>query len=131
MPHSPINNSEFRTMWVLVLFDLPVSTKIDRRRYAKFRRRLLEKGFLKLQYSVYARPFETQESSETAQNAIIKEIPPLGSIRILLVTDRQFGLMKNFTGKKRPIMNPPTNKSCFFNWLFRPKSFARLGLRPR
>ena len=28
-------------------------------------------------------------------------------------------------------MNPPTNKSCFFNWLFRPKSFARRGLRPR
>jgi CRISPR-associated protein Cas2 len=114
MPHSPINTSEFRTMWVLVLFDLPVSTKIDRRRYAKFRRRLLEKGFLKLQYSVYARPFETQESSETAQNAIIKEIPPLGSIRILLVTDRQFGLMKNFTGKKEAKNEPSYKQIMLF-----------------
>lgn len=96
-------------MWVVVLFDLPVTSKLARQRYTKFRRHLLEKGFLKLQFSVYARPFETQESSETIQNAIVKEMPPYGNVRILMVTDRQFGAMKSFVGKKQ-IENEPTYK---------------------
>lgn len=99
MAYVAINSSEFRIVWLVVLFDLPVKTKSDRRRYSRFRRCLLEKGFLKLQYSVYARPFESQESSETVQAIISREIPPLGFVRILMVTDKQYGNMRSFVGK--------------------------------
>jgi len=101
MPYIPLQESEFRVVWIIVLFDLPVKTKAERRNYAGFRRRLLEKGFLKLQFSVYARPFESQESSETVQGALIKEVPAAGQVRFLMVTDKQFGSMKSFVGKKQ------------------------------
>ena len=35
----------YRIMWVLVMFDLPTETKADRKRYAKFRKQILDDGF--------------------------------------------------------------------------------------
>ena len=32
-------------MWVIVLFDLPTKTKVERQRYTEFRKFLLEDGF--------------------------------------------------------------------------------------
>ena len=37
--------SEYRVMWLLVLFDLPTETKKDIREYTKFRKRLIQDGF--------------------------------------------------------------------------------------
>ena len=45
----------YRCMWVIVLFDLPTETKRARKEYAQFRKKLLENGFVKMQYSVYLR----------------------------------------------------------------------------
>ena len=41
--------SEYRIMWVLVLFDLPTDTKKDRKEYALFRKKLLMDGFTMFQ----------------------------------------------------------------------------------
>ena len=37
--------SEYRIMWVLVLFDLPTDTKKDKKAYADFRKNLQKDGF--------------------------------------------------------------------------------------
>ena len=42
--------SEYRIMWVLVLFDLPTDTKKDRKEYALFRKKLLMDGFTMFQF---------------------------------------------------------------------------------
>ncbi len=42
-------------MWLLAMFDLPVTTRKARKRYAEFRKLLLQEGFSMLQFSVYAR----------------------------------------------------------------------------
>ncbi len=42
-------------MRLMIMFDLPVETSEDRRIYRKFRKALLNEGFLMIQYSVYAR----------------------------------------------------------------------------
>ena len=39
--------------WLIVIFDLPVTTKKERRLATKFRNDLLDEGYLMLQYSVY------------------------------------------------------------------------------
>jgi CRISPR-associated protein Cas2 len=52
-------------MWVMVMFDLPVGSKEDRKNYSQFRKKLLENGFRIMQYSVYARPCFTDETAET------------------------------------------------------------------
>ncbi|MGV4474826.1 CRISPR-associated endonuclease Cas2, partial [Ornithobacterium rhinotracheale] len=37
--------NQYRSMWILVSFDLPTETKLDRKRASKFRKQLLEDGF--------------------------------------------------------------------------------------
>ena len=87
-------------MWVLVLFDLPVRTKPQRKRATEFRKQLLEDGFMMMQYSVYARPCPSEENAEVHVERIRRNLPPLGSVRILKVTDRQYGRMLCFDGNR-------------------------------
>ena len=47
--------SEYRIMWVLVLFDLPTETKKDKKAYAEFRKNLQKDGFTMFQFSIYVR----------------------------------------------------------------------------
>ena len=47
--------SEYRIMWVLVLFDLPTETKKDKKAYATFRKNLQKDGFTMFQFSIYVR----------------------------------------------------------------------------
>lgn len=45
--------SEYRVMWVMVLFDLPTETKKERKASADFRKRLMGDGFTMFQFSIY------------------------------------------------------------------------------
>ena len=76
--------SEYRIMWVLVFFDLPTESKRERKLYADFRKKLLQDGFTMFQFSIYVR----------------HSLPPFGKVGILCVTDKQFGMMEIFYGKK-------------------------------
>src|SRR5688500_3455790 len=88
-------------MWLFVMFDLPVDTKVARRRYSKFRKLLLEEGFSMLQYSVYARYSVSEEAGAAIRRRVQQALPPDGQVRLLAVTDRQFGKMEVFFGKIR------------------------------
>jgi CRISPR-associated protein Cas2 len=88
-------------MWLFAMFDLPVTTRAARRRYAQFRSVLLEEGFSMLQFSVYARYCVSEETAQTFRDRIRRELPDEGHIRLLMVTDRQFGKMDVFHGKSR------------------------------
>ena len=44
--------SEYRVMWVLVLFDLPTETKKDKKAYVDFRKNLQRDGFTMFQFSI-------------------------------------------------------------------------------
>ena len=44
--------SEYRIMWIFVFFDLPTETKVDRKRYAEFRKNLLRDGFSMFLFSI-------------------------------------------------------------------------------
>jgi CRISPR-associated protein Cas2 len=83
------------------MFDLPVDTKAARKRYAKFRKLLLEEGFSMLQYSVYARYNASEEFADAIRRRVRQALPPDGQVRVMAVTDRQFGKMEVFLGKTR------------------------------
>jgi len=93
--------SEYRAVWLFAMFDLPVDTKEARKEYVRFRKVLMSHGFSMLQYSVYARYFPSEERSAAYRNTIRAALPPQGQVRLLAVTDRQFGKMEVFYGKKR------------------------------
>jgi CRISPR-associated protein Cas2 len=101
-------------MWLFAMFDLPVETKTHRREYAQFRKRLLNAGFTMLQYSVYAKHLPSEEASESLRQQIRAALPPHGQVRVLAVTDRQFGKMDVFYGgKRRAAEAPPMQISLF------------------
>jgi len=100
MKGSPPVSGKYRSVWLFAMFDLPVTTVEKRRRYARFRKLLLKNGFCKLQFSVYARYYASEESSEPARSIIRAGLPPEGQVRLLMVTDGQFGKQQVFQGAK-------------------------------
>ena len=100
--------SEYKGMWLFVLFDLPVTTEEARRRYTQFRQDLLRDGFNMLQYSVYARYCPSEEAGAVHRKRVRQALPPKGQVRILAVTDRQFEKMESYIGKNTtPVENAP------------------------
>lgn len=91
--------SGYRAVWIFVAFDLPVLTKKQRREARLFRKALLEDGFWMLQYSLYARPCPSEENSAVHTERIRSLLPPDGEVRILQITDKQWGRMEVYLGK--------------------------------
>lgn len=88
-------------MWMFAMFDLPVDTKEHRKEYAQFRKLLLKLGFTMLQFSVYAKHLPSEDAATHLGHILGLAVPPRGQVRLLTVTDRQFGKMDVYVGKKR------------------------------
>ncbi|MCC7428844.1 MAG: CRISPR-associated endonuclease Cas2 [Alphaproteobacteria bacterium] len=88
-------------MWLLVMFDLPVGTKAERRAATKFRQWLLDEGYEMSQFSIYMRFCVGKEQVERRVRDIGTSVPAKGSVHVLSVTDRQFEQMAVFRGKGR------------------------------
>lgn len=101
-------------MWLFAMFDLPVTDKAAKRRYVRFRNLLLHEGFSMMQFSVYARHCAGEECARTVRRSVRLGLPPDGQVRLLSVTDRQFGKMEVYFGKKRaPAEDPPQQLMLF------------------
>ena len=101
-------------MWIFAMFDLPVNDAKARKRYSQFRKLLLSEGFSMLQFSVYARYCDGEEMATAFRNRVRSGIPPEGQVRILAITDRQFGKMENYIGKSRKSVEKPPSQLVFF-----------------
>ena len=92
--------SEYRIMWVLVLFDLPTETKKDRKASAEFRKNLVRDGFTMFQFSIYIRHCASMENAEVHIKRVKSFLPEFGQVGILCITDKQFGNLEIFHGRK-------------------------------
>jgi CRISPR-associated protein Cas2 len=90
-----------KTVWIIVLFDLPSDTKQARQQYTRFRKSLLINSFSMMQYSVYIRHCASEENATVHVARVKKSLPPDGEVRILKITDKQFGKIEVYYGKKR------------------------------
>ncbi len=77
--------------WLIVIFDLPVTTKEERKLATKFRNNLLDRGYLMLQYSVYARCAVTLDKKKSLINELQRINPETGNIQCIYITDAQWG----------------------------------------
>ncbi len=101
-------------MWVIVMFDLPTDTKASRKEYARFRKSLLIDGFTMMQYSVYMRHSSSDENARVHLLRVKAQLPDDGEVRIIKITDKQFGKIEVFYGNKRkPIETTPTQLQFF------------------
>ena len=78
-------------MWLIALFDLPVSTKAERKKATKFRNYLLDLGFEMVQFSAYMKHCAGKEQAEVIENKIKVAVPNYGNVKLLQITDKQFG----------------------------------------
>lgn len=85
-----MRDSHYRMGWILAIFDLPVTLIDERRRATRFRKQLLDEGFLMIQYSVYARPCVTADSVEKYARRVEEFAPVTGNIRLMFFTDKQW-----------------------------------------
>ena len=87
-------------MWTIVMYDLPITTREDAGAANRFTNLLADLGFVRVQYSVYARYTPTQSGGRSALNYIKAGIPPHGNVRVLCVTDIQWANSLKFIDKK-------------------------------
>ena len=88
-------------MWMIVLFDLPVLTKKERKAATKFRNFLLDEGFEMSQFSVYMRFCAGKEQTETLTKKVERGVPATGKVHIVYLTDKQYEKIVCFDGRKR------------------------------
>ena len=101
-------------MWLFALFDLPVGSKFQRRAYTRFRKKLLEQGFTKLQYSVYAQYCPSEDASLAKRRVVRDALPEEGQVRLVSITDKQFGAMEIFLGKLPDEPESPLGQGLLF-----------------
>ena len=106
-PHHAIL-SGYRLMWILVMFDLPTDTPFQRKAAAQFRNFLLDEGFERSQFSVYARFVNGKEMFQSRVDRIERNLPASGDVQILNFTDRQYRDIVHFSdqGRRTARQNP-------------------------
>ena len=87
-----------RFVRLMVFFDLPTTTKAERRAYTQFRRFLINDGYDMIQFSVYGRILNGGDAEEKHHKRLISNLPPEGSVRMLVVTEKQYASMKLLVG---------------------------------
>lgn len=97
--------SEYRVMWLLVLFDLPTETKKERKAASDFRKSLLNDGFSMFQFSIYVRHCASSENAVVHTNRVKSNLPDTGKVCVISLTDKQFGNIEIFQGVNTE--NPP------------------------
>jgi CRISPR-associated protein Cas2 len=106
--------SGYRLMWMMVMFDLPVMTKAERKAATGFRNFLLDRGFEMSQFSVYVRFCSGKEQAETQTKHIRESLPESGKVDILYFTDKQYENIESFKGKKREPANRNPSQFVLF-----------------
>ena len=86
-------------MRLLVLFDLPVASKAERRVASRFRKYLQNDGYYMLQFSIYCRVCKGIEAVDKHITRLQPELPPEGNVRMMVVTEKQFQDMQILVGK--------------------------------
>ncbi len=106
--------TRYNQMWMMVMFDLPVTTAKERKKATAFRKGLLDLGFEMSQFSVYVRFCGDRQKTVPYVNEIKKLMPEGGSVTLVFFTDKQFSDIINFSNRKRKkIKENPAQLSLF------------------
>lgn len=106
--------SGYRLMWMLVMFDLPVLEKKERKAATDFRNTLLDLGFEMSQFSVYVRFCSGPMQVETYCKRVEFALPPGGKVNIVQFTDKQYERIISYHGKARqPSQKAPDQFDLF------------------
>jgi CRISPR-associated protein Cas2 len=104
----------YRMMWMLVMFDLPVTEPEERAAATRFRNSLLDLGFEMAQFSVYLRYVGGKEAAEAMTKKVEASTPPAGEVQILFFTDKQYEKIVTIkTRARQPANQNPSQFTLF------------------
>lgn len=93
------------------MFDLPVETSQQRRNYRKFRKKLINEGFLMIQYSIYVRVCVSKQSAGFMEKRIADFAPDEGIIQTMMVTEKQYNDMHFIAGEMKKDVRNTSNRT--------------------
>lgn len=86
-------------MRTMVFFDLPNIYAKDKRNYLKFRKYLLNEGFIMMQESVYSKLVLNSQQSDLLIERLRKNAPKKGLIQVLTITEKQYAQIEFIIGE--------------------------------
>ena len=86
-------------MRLMIMFDLPTETAEERKEYRQSHKKLINEGFLMVQFSVYVRVCVSRQTAKFLENRIRKFLPRGGLVQSLMVTEKQYNDMHFLVGK--------------------------------
>ena len=105
--------SAYRLMWIMTLFDLPTTTREERKEAKCFRDYLLDLGFEMAQYSVYMRMVSGKEQVESIYAKVKANLPEGGRVDLVTITDKQYENIYSFVGRVRQQRKNPQQFTLF------------------
>ena len=81
------------------MFDLPVTTYMNRKEYSKFRKYLVSQGFIMMQESIYSKLVQNQTAADTVFDNIKKNKPSSGLVQVMKITEKQYARIECIVGK--------------------------------
>ncbi|MFW0112665.1 CRISPR-associated endonuclease Cas2 [Rothia sp. P5766] len=103
-----------KPVWLLVMFDLPVKTKTQMRLANQYRNLLKDRGFDRIQLSVYCKYYLNGNSTERDLGMLKVNVPVGGQVRVLRVSDNQWASTIMFVGPKQKKAEPPPEQLTIF-----------------
>ena len=87
-------------MRMLLMFDMPTETVDERKANRKFRKFLINEGFIMHQFSVYSKLLLNNSASNAMLDRLKANNPKKGNITLLTVTEKQFARMIYLNGQR-------------------------------
>ena len=101
-------------VWLLLMFDLPVKTRQQRKRYTQYRKMLLDLGFTQTQLSVYSKYLVNAAGVRAILPWVRDGIPAHGAVRMIRLTDDQWAGMYRFYGPEPVEPEPRPEQLALF-----------------
>ena len=105
--------NRYELMWMIVLFDLPVVEKHERKEASQFRNFLLDNGFGMIQYSIYTKLFSGKDACEKYYKMIKDNLPTEGKVDIITITDKQYGNIISYQSTEKVEKKQPEQLLLF------------------
>jgi CRISPR-associated protein Cas2 len=102
--------SDYRFMRSILFFDLPMMSDAEVRRYTRFRKYLINNGYIMMQYSIYSKIFPNRDTVKWHMQDLERNLPSDGSVMIMTVTEKQYQSIQNLVGSKKALDRKITSK---------------------
>lgn len=97
----------------MIFFDLPTTSVDDRKNYARFRKDLINEGFIMMQFSIYTKLVLNPESVRLTKERLVKIMPKDGDVQLLTVTEKQYANIEYFCKKPENNAIQSTDRTIF------------------